>query len=920
MTAPRWARWLVGFLAPPHREDDLLGDLEETHRSRVARKGGGRAWLLTSLEALDVSARLLFDRLRHTGPPARRPHEASTQDAMSRVGVSLLDFKLGLRMLVRFPALTVVSTVAIAFAITLGAGTYEFFERVTDPVMPFEEGHQIVNLRNRDLDRARVDPRALHDFVVWRDELKSFQDVGAWQSFQRNLVTDGGTSVPRFGAAVTAELLAIPRVPPLLGRLISSADEAPEAPAVVMLGHDVWRAQFGADPEVVGRQVHLGSTRATVIGVMPEGFGWPRSYQLWTAMQLDPLDFPRGEGPAIAVGARIAPGVDRAEAEAELAAIGRRTAADFPESHGRLRPELISFGAIELPISGVSYGVFYSLSTLAFIGLLVLVCGNVALLLFARTAAREAEIVVRNALGAGRGHIVGQLGVEALFLGGIAALMGLWGAQAGMHWVVRVMESLGESQFGFWFHEPIALSTGVLAVGITLVSAILCGVVPAMRVTGGTMAVHLQRAASGSGREFGRLWSGVIITQIAVTVVFVPLVLYLAHEASTIRSATYGFPAEEYLAVELAMGGGSVPMGELPNGPGERLVDAEIGPVARDLERRLLEDGVARATGLASQIPGPYHPWQYVDMVGPSAPPRSAAGHRVASAAVDPAFFETLKARIVAGRGFDESDPPPVEGEPRDVVVNEDFVRAVLEDRNPIGRRFRITDADGEAGESSGDNPSYEIVGVVEQIAMTIDPEMERAPGYYSALPHGGVHPLRMALHVGREPARSAPRVRQLAAEVNPDLMITDVRPMDDSAWQVRRAYDAWFWVVLSAGGIGVLLATIGIYSIMSFTVAKRTREIGVRVALGADHGRVLRGIFRRALRQIGAGIAIGGAILVLLVGLFTSEGEPIVLARAGLLLIAYLAVMAVVCGLACVAPTARALAVQPTDALKADG
>lgn len=920
MTSPRWARALLRFVAPPHREDDVLGDLEEAHRARLAESGRVRAWLTTSVETLDVGTRLLLDRVRHTGSPPRRPEEAAKEDVFSGFGVSWLDFKLGFRMLVRFPALTVVASMALAFAIALGVGTYEFFEKVTDPAMPFEDGDRIVNLWNQDLETGSHEPRALHDFVTWRDELDAFEKVGAWHSFQRNLATQRGVSVPRLGAAVTADLLAIPRVPPMLGRLISRADEVPGAPDVVVLGYDVWRTQFGADPNVVGERVHLGSTPATVVGVMPDGFGWPRSYQVWTPMRLDPLDYERGESPMVEVGARLSPGVISTEAEAELATLGARAAADFPETHGHLRPRMTSFGAIELPVSGVTWSLFYSLSVLAFGGLLVLVCGNVALLLFARTAARESEIVVRSALGASRGRIVAQLFVEALLLGGLASLMGLWGAQAGLRWVVRVMESMGEGQFGFWFHEPISSRTQMIAVSLTLSAAALSGAVPALKVTGTALGAHLKRAGSSSGQEFGRLWSTVIVTQIAVTVAFVPLVLFLAYETSQIRTATYGFPAEEYLSVELAMGGRSVTMVELSYARGGA-ADADLDATARELERRLLEEPGVRSVTLASQVPGAYHPRRVIEIDGPTTPPSSGTGHRVSWTAVDPDFFDALETEMVAGRGFDASDMDRAgNDDPLVAIVNEDFVRHLLEDRNPIGRRFRFRDPSWREGEPMRMGPWHEIVGVVEQIAMTIDPEMEEVPGYYVPLATSGADPLRIVARVGRDPGRLVPRIRELAAQVSRDLLITDIRPLDDSAWQARKTYESWFWVVLGAGGVGVLLATVGIYSIMAFTVTRRTREIGVRVALGADHGRVLWGIFSRALSQIGVGIVIGGTLLALLVTFLASEGSAVLTPSTAGLFVGYLALMSAVCGLACVVPTRRALAVEPTEALRAEG
>jgi predicted permease len=916
MSTPRWARALLRFLAPRHHEDDVVGDLEEAHGNRVERRGRVLAWLLTSLEGLDMGFTILRDRIRRKGPPARSPSEASSEDVLTGVGISWLDFKLGFRMLVKYPGLTIVGSLAIAFAISLGAGMFEFITDFTYPKLPFDGGDRIVELRNRDLATGRPDPRALHDFVAWRDELRTVEEIGAYRTFQRNLITERGTARPLLGAELTATALSIPRVPPLLGRLLSEADEVPGAPSVVLISHDVWQGQFGRDPDVVGQTVRLASEHATIIGVMPKGFAWPWSHSLWAPLRLNVLDYERGESAAVQITGRLAPGAILEEAQAELTAIGLRTAADHPESHGELRPEVVPYGKLSLPITGIGPAAFLSLNVLFFLALILLVCGNVALLLFARTAAREGEIVVRSALGASRGRIVAQLFAEALVLGGVAAVVGLAGAELGLSWVMSIMRRLGEG-FGFWFSERLSETTIAYALMFTLLAAVVSGVGPALKVTGRGVQAQLQRAGTGgSGLEFGRFWTVVIVTQIAITVCFVPIIVVIGFDTAEIRSSSYGFPAQEYLFAEFAVDGEISSMAELggPEASGNR-VSAEFQASYNELKLRFAEEPGVSAVTAAGQIPGAYHPRRFIEVDGPSAPVWSPRGHRAQTTSVDLDFFDALGASIVSGRNFDAAD---LESGQRVAVVNEDFARFILEDRNPIGRRFAFNEQGRENPDAPNPGPWFEIVGVVRQIAMTINPDLNDASGIYLLLGTDEVYPIRLAIRVGRDPESFAPRLRELVGDLDPNLLLTDVRPLDESAWALELTYRSWFWVILGAGGIGLLLATAGIYSTMSFTVSRRTREIGIRVALGAERERVVWAIFSRAFKQITLGVVAGGVLIAgfLMMPEIDYRPKPF----HAVIFAGYLTVMLCVCGLACIVPTQRALGVEPTEALRAEG
>ena len=462
MTAPWWTSALLRCVAPPGRIEDVLGDLEETHRNRIRHRGRLIGGFLTGLETLDVTAALVRERLRR--PTAGRPSRSNKEPFGHgrAIWASWLDFKLGFRMLVKYPGLTLVGGIAIAFAIATGAGAFEFVTQVVHPTLPLDDGDRIVGLRLWNTTSSSVEARTLHDFVTWREELESVEDLGAFRTLERNLIIEGGRAAPIQVAEISASAFRLARIPPLLGRALVEADERIGAPAVVVIGYDVWQTRFAEAPDVVGRNVRLGSAPATVIGVMPEGFAFPVSHNLWVPLRLNVLDYERRQGPGIQVFGRLAPGVTLADAEAELTTIGLRTGADFPDTQERLRPQVMPYAQSITNISGWESLGFMSINVFL-VMLLVLVCGNVALLMFARAATRESEIVVRTALGASRGRIITQLFAEALVLGSVAALAGLAAAGFGLRSWLGVFKIESGGRLPFWFDDNLAAATVLYA-------------------------------------------------------------------------------------------------------------------------------------------------------------------------------------------------------------------------------------------------------------------------------------------------------------------------------------------------------------------------------------------------------------------------------------------------------------------------
>jgi putative ABC transport system permease protein len=831
--------------------------------------------------------------------------------------VSWLDFKLGFRMLARYPGLTLVGGLAMAFAIWAGSATFELVTQVIRPTIPLDEGDRIVGLRNWDADRNRRDGRALHDFVTWRSELKSVTDLGAFRNGQRNLITGEGRAEPVEVTEISASAFSLARVPPLLGRALVAADERKGAVPVAVIGHELWQRRFAGDSTVIGRSVRLGRAQTTIVGVMPAGYEFPVSQSFWVPLRLDPLDYNRRQGPSIQIFGRLAPGASLEAAQSELTAIGQRTAADFPNTHQHLRPQVMPYAKSIVDISTLE-AAGLSLTNLPVILLLVLVCGNVALLMFARAATRETEMVVRTALGATRARVIMQLFAEALVLGGIAAVIGLAAAGYGIRWVIALveMEFLEGGKLPFWVRDSLSPATFAYAIALTVLGAIIAGVLPALKVTRGMGARLQQVSAGGGGMRFGGVWTAVIIAQVAVTVAFPAVTYFVRHDAVKIRAIDVGLPAQEYLSARVEID--REPMSAVPADTSRAAFVDRFRATYEELEQRLEADPAVAAVTFADRLPLMYHPHRIIELdEGGAAPlhPEYPNGYRVSDAHVDAGYFKATDTPILAGRDFHAGD---LEANATPVIVNQSFVSRVLGERNPIGRRIRYIYLEESARPLAvaDRGPWYEIVGVVRDMGMASVTDPKISGIYHPAAP-GTVSPAQVAVHVKGNPEAFTPRLRAIAAEVDPTMRLYDIKPLDQGSLSELEFIKFWFRLLVATSLVALLLSLAGIYAVMSFTVAKRTREIGIRVALGASRRRVITAIFARPITQVALGIAAGVGILVGLTRMGNSQ--PIQLKMLGAFAV-YAVFMMGVCMLACVIPTRKALSVEPTEALRSDG
>lgn len=818
---------------------------------------------------------------------------------------SWLDLKLGGRMLLKHPGLTLVGGVSMAFAIWIGAGTFEALRQFVIPSIPLPQADRIVVLQNWDASANGADHRAMHDFVAWRGALASVEDLSAYQSLTQNLEVTPGLAEPVSTAAVTGAAFRALRVPALLGRTLGEDDARAGAPPVAVIGHDLWQSRFAGDAGVIGRTVRVNGVSATIVGVMPRRFAFPRSQELWVPLASDASGAAPREGPAIRIFGRLAAGATLEGARAELENLGRIASADLPRTHEHLRPQLFTFAQSVRAVGDVGSPTTMFVGNLFVVMLLLLVCANVGLLMFARAATRETEIVVRSALGASRQRIVMQLFAEALVLGGVAAVVGLVAAGWGIRWALDLMRGEfadASGNYPFWVDGGLSPLAVLYASLLTLLAAAIAGVMPGLKITRNLGDKLKRTSAGGGGVSFGGMWTAIIVVQIAVTMGFPVATFFVRRGAVQAETQPLPFPVDQYLSVRLEME-------RTPTEPGAdtsaAAFQARYLAAAQVLEDRLVADTSVRGVVFAEYLPRQYHPNHKIEIDEGAVAPYDARGHLLASAHVDVRYLDVLGVPMVSGRWFNGSEATP---DARVVVVNKAFVDRFMAGRNPIGRHIRYP--------GSGDpesQPWHEIIGVAPDLGTNSG---WGPAGVYHPLAREAMYPLNVAVHVRGDPHAFAPRLRSIATDVDPTLRLEDVMPLRDV---VNASVEfTMFWVRLTTivSALVLLLSLVSIYAVMSFAVSRRTREIGVRVAMGGRPWHIMRAVFAQPMRQVGLGL-LAGTVLVWVLQGGTDNGWPSV--RELLTLGGYAAAITAVCLLACVVPTRRALAVEPTEALRAN-
>lgn len=836
-----------------------------------------------------------------------------------------LDLKLGGRMLVKYPGLTIVGGLAMAFAIWVGVVVFQVVSLATNPVLPLSLGARLVEIRSIDVAANVQEEKVLHDFLEWRRSLRSLTRLGAWRNSSRNLIVANGEARPVNVAEMSVTGFEVGDGIPLMGRVLVEADEQPAAPMVAVIGYQVWRSRFSGDPNVLGRDLQLGNEHATVVGVMREGFEFPVSHDVWLPLKTAILDQAPRSGPAMTVFALLAPGETMQTAQAELTTVGQRAATALPATHQHLELRLRPYAMMAAPGGPGDQPLMYSIYLFVVL-LLILICGNVGLLVFARAASREADLVVRTALGASRARIVAQMFAEALVLGSVAAIVGVTAANFALRtWGIEFLET-NIGRLPFWFDLSLSPRAIAVAIALTVTGAAVAGIMPALKITRGMGDRLKQNTAGSGGLQFGGIWTVVIVAQVAATVMF-PAVVYVEQFLSRrVQDFDPGFASDHYLAVQIER---DYEVDGTNANPDLLARNVRLAATLDELRRRVAAQPGVDGVTFTENLPATNHPQKIIEMGYDRDSNASSPMREATVAAVDPSYFQALDVPMLAGRNFTTADAA---SGTRVAIVDQGFVDQILQGRNAIGQqvRFRYPGppsrrwGPGNSNDPPGQGEWYEVIGVVRELGVGAPTQPGRAAGLYLPGTPDLFDQVHMMVHVrGGDPMTIVPQLRDSAAAVDASLRLVNVQRASEANNDILWVMSLWLRITIVLSSVALLLSLAGIYAVLSFTVARRTREIGVRVALGASRQRVVMATFRRPLMQVALGIIVGTALIFTAASLIKYTDFPgsdtDLTPRGMAMIVGYGIVMLGVCMLGCVVPTRRALNIEPTVALRTE-
>ncbi len=797
------------------------------------------------------------------------------------------DLRFAVRMLAKSPGFTAVAVLCIALGIGANTAAFSVVQAVLLRPFPYADPERIVgfhmtNLR-REIDEGTPSYPELLDF---REQATSFTQMAAYGD--RSLVVSGPEEPERvLGAMITANLFPLLGEQPVLGRNFREDEDHPGAPAVILLGHDLWMRRFDGDPGIVGKTVMVNSAPHTVVGVMKPRFRFPDDNDAW--VPLGPLahNEPRSDR-GYDVLARLKPGVTLEQASAEMKTIAARLEKLHPDTNtgwsSRVRSLRDEFadGNVRLVVLTMQGAVVF---------VLLIACANVANLLLARATARQREVAVRVAFGAGRWRIVRQLLTESVLIGLLGGVLGILFGYWGIRWIEASMPA--EDGPPYWIQFTIDGTVLLFTLGIAVLTGILFGLAPALQAARTDLNETLKEGGRGSGGSVrrNRLRSGLVVGEIALALVLLVGASLFVRSFLKLQNASAGFDTAPLLTMRIYL-------------PGDRYEEAE--PKTRrveDVVRRLEALPGIEAVGVSNTIPlsGDGSGGGLV-LDGRPFPRGEEPG--IFWTGVTPHFFQALDIQVLRGRGFTDR-----EGMERSAValVNEDFVKRFFPDTEVLGRRFRVQE-EAEMGWIT-------VVGVVPNF-MTDDLDDEMEPAAYLPYPYLATRSTGLTIRTALDPARATAQVRKEIRASDPELPIYEVYTMEQVRQQGYWEYRFFGGMFSVFGGLALFLAAIGVYGVLSYSVSQRVREIGVRVALGAQRRHVLRLIIGQgltlALTGVGFGL-LGAFATTRVIGSLLYDVSPTDPLSFGLIAL----LLTAVAWLASFLPANRALAVDPLEALR---
>jgi predicted permease len=804
----------------------------------------------------------------------------------------LQDLSYSLRLAVRLPSFTFLVVLTLALGIGASTAVFTVIDAVLLHPVPYPDPDRIVSVLaihpEQGPDRVSLTPA---DFLALREHNRSFLQLGSYVPFGSLDLTGEGEPVRLQRHRVSAGVLEALGVQAAVGRLFQEDDYREQGPRVVVLSHRLWRRRFGGDPRIAGRGLTLGGERYAVAGVLPRDFRLPGGDpDLLVPLVFKPADATDRSAGYLGGLGRLRPGVSLARAQADLSGLARGLAEQAPVSgSGSGRDLDISL----LPLADL-FGLQARTALWAIFGavafVLLITCVNVANLHLVRALAREGELGLRTALGATAPRLARQLLTEHLLSAALGGALGLLLAGLALH--------LLPDPRGVYLPASVSLAVGVRALAftalVTLVSAALSGLLPAVRAAAGSRAGAPARVSRGetSSPRHQRLQGGLVILEVSLAFVLLLGAGLLFRSFLHLLGQDLGFQPDHVLTLDVSL-------------PAARYGEPQrIAGFYRELTGHLAALPGVLAVGAAKETP-PAEPWSFHPVIeGEEVPKNASAGWEL----ITPGYLEALRTPLVAGQPITERDRA---GGRRVALVNESAVREILNGRGAVGRRIKFNGG------------SYDIIGVVKDQRTAGGDSHDPQPTAYFALAQSTVPPdlmrsLSLVLRTQGDPAALAGAVKSALWSLDRNLPVAGLEPMEQrlaaAVPLARSRFNALLLIVFS--GIALLLAAVGIYGVLSYSVRQRTREMGVRMALGAARADLLRLVLRRGLALALAGIACGvlGSLFLarllasLLVGV--SSADP-------LTFLVISAVLAAVAALACYLPARRASLLDPFVALR---
>jgi predicted permease len=808
----------------------------------------------------------------------------------------LQDIRYGARLLARNKGFTTVAVLTLALGIGANTAIFSVVNELLLRPLPYPGAERIVMLWEISPEGRHQNPTSFANFLSWREQSTAFESMAAFSDYRLNLTGDGDPEEVTVQIA-SPELFRVLRVEPILGRGLRPEDALPGAPDVAVLSHGLWQRRFGGDPRLVGKAITVNGTPFTVVGILPAGFEWHmkqksrtgRPAEIWMALTT-PTEGPPLTGRSRSVVARLKPGASVTQAEAEMKAIQARIALALPERNKGTGAEVIPLR--EQFVGNVRPALLILLGAVGFV--LLIACANVANLLLSRAAAREKEIVLRTALGAHRVRVVRQLLTESLLLAFLGCLLGLAFAWAG----IRVLAAISPRNLIDMQGVGLDLPVLALTVVVSLVTGIVFGLAPALEATRLNLNDALKeggKGAGGRGARAKRMQGGLVIAEIALALVLLASAGLLLKSFVHLQRVDPGFRTENILTLVVPVAGA-----EYQEGP-------QFVAFFREATERVKALPGVRDAGIVNFLPlyGGFGAGTGFTVEGwPEPAPGEEPVTEVRVA--DPGYFRVMGIPILRGRNFTASEA----SEARQVVlVSESLARKYFPGQDPIGKRIKV--------QMSEEPLPQEIVGIVGDVMYDSLTDVAK-PTVYTPLPDLVYPFMTFVIHTSGDPVEMAPTVRRTLRSVDPNQPVSSVRSMDEVMGDtVGRARFNTLLLGLFAG-LATLLSAIGIFGVMNYSVTLRTREIGLRIALGAQRREVLRLILRQGLLLTAIGIAIGlaGALALTRVmsGLLFGVGSTDPSTFAGIVLL-----LALVSLIACYLPARRATRVDPLIALRYD-